>query len=196
MPAGVQELARRNLQMLALNETVDHLQGCATWGEAEAALEECVPEIFPQESGGLYLMSRERPLLEPLVVWGNPASPERSFSPESCQALRRGREFWTDTSHPTEQCDHYPSQPDLVDVCLSLRSQNRALGLLHLRVPADSDQSQDLKASVLRFAVNAAEQIAVTLSNIQLRETLHTQAIQDPLTGLYNRRFFNGALER
>jgi len=192
----VQELARRNLQMLALNETVDHLQGCATWREAEAALEECVPEVFPQESGGLYLMNPERPVLEPLVVWGNPASPDRSFSPESCQALRRGREFWTSTSHPSERCDHYPPQPDLVDICLSLRSQNRALGLLHLRIPADSDQTQDLKASVLRFAVNAAEQIAVTLSNIQLRETLHTQAIQDPLTGLYNRRFFNGALER
>lgn len=194
----VKELARRNLQMLALNETVDHLQGCATWREAETALEECVPEIFPQEAGGLYLMTPERQVLEPLVVWGTPAPPERPFPPDRCQALRRRREFWTDTSHPPDRCRHFDPHPGTADLCLSLRAQQLTLGLLHLRVAVgeDDDTRQDVKAGVLRFAVNAAEQIALTLANIQLRQTLHTQAIQDPLTGLYNRRFFNDALER
>ena len=196
----VQELARRNLQMLALNETVDHLQGCATWNEAEAALEECVPEIFPQEAGGLYLMSSERDVLEPLVVWGTPAPPERPFPPDRCEALRRRREFWTDSSHAQGRCQHCDPHSGISDLCLSLRTQHLTLGLLHLRVAVgeepEDDSAQDVKAGVLRFAVNAAEQIALTLANIQLRQTLHTQAIQDPLTGLYNRRFFNDALER
>lgn len=194
----VQELARRNLQMLALNETVDHLQGCATWKEAEAALEECIPEIFPQEAGGLYLVQPSRRDLQPLVVWGSPAAPDRSFPASHCQALRRRREFWTDASHPPEPCRHYESREGISDLCLSLRNQSQVLGLLHLRLAVgdDPEAAQDLKASVLRFAVNAAEQIALTLANIQLRETLHTQAIQDPLTGLYNRRFFNDALHR
>lgn len=194
----VQELARRNLQMLALNETVDHLQGCATWSEAESALEECVPEIFPQEAGGLYLVNRQRTAVEPLVVWGDPAPPDRAFAVDECQALRRRRDFWTDASHPADRCRHYEPQPGIAELCLSLRSQNRALGVLHLRVAIgdEVETGQDLRASVLRFAVNAAEQIALTLANIQLRQTLHTQAIQDPLTGLYNRRFFNDALGR
>jgi len=196
----VKELARRNLQMLALNETVDHLQGCATWKEAETALEECIPEIFPQEAGGLYLMSSERQVLEPLVVWGTPAPPERPFPPDRCQALRRRREFWTDTSHSRDRCRHFEPHPGTAELCLSLRTQHLTLGLLHLRVAVgdgeDEDARQSVKAGVLRFAVNAAEQIALTLANIQLRQTLHTQAIQDPLTGLYNRRFFNDALER
>lgn len=196
----VQELARRNLQMLALNETVDHLQGCANWQEAKSTLEECVPEIFPQEAGGLYLMNPERTALEPLVIWGAPAPPDRSFPPDDCQAIRRRREFWTDSSHPSARCRHYEPHPGAADLCLSLRTQSLALGLLHLRVAvgggSGDDAGQDLKAGVLRFAVNAAEQIALTLANIQLRQTLHTQAIQDPLTGLYNRRFFTDALER
>lgn len=198
LAATVQELARRNLQMLALNETVDHLQGCATVQEAEEVLEECVPEIFPQEAGGLYLLDGQRTALQPLVVWGAPAPTDRPFPPEQCQALRRNRDFWTEASHPPASCDHYRRQPEISDLCLSLRSHSQALGLLHLRVAIgdDPDGAQDLKAGVLRFAVNAAEQLALTLANIQLRESLHTQAIQDPLTGLYNRRFFNDALDR
>jgi len=198
LASTVQELARRNLQMLALNETVDHLQGCATWKEAEAALGECVPEIFPQEAGGLYLIGPRRSILHPLVVWGSPAAPDRSFPLTHCQALRRRREFWTEASHPPKPCLHYERQDGISDLCLSLRSQSQVLGLLHLRLTVgdDPEAAQDLKASVLRFAVNAAEQIALTLANIQLRETLQTQAIQDPLTGLYNRRFFNDALRR
>ena len=33
-----------------------------------------------------------------------------------------------------------------------------------------------------------AEQIALALSNLKLRETLRQQSVRDPLTGLYNRR--------
>lgn len=198
LAATVQELARRNLQMLALNETVDHLQGCATLQEAEEVIGECVPEIFPQEAGGLYLIDRELDALQPLVVWGNPAPTDRPFPPDACQALRHNRDFWTEASHPPDPCRHYRRQPEVSELCLSLRTHDQALGLLHLRVALgdDPEHAQDLKAGVLRFAVNAAEQLALTLANIQLRESLHTQAIQDPLTGLYNRRFFNDALDR
>jgi diguanylate cyclase (GGDEF)-like protein len=41
-----------------------------------------------------------------------------------------------------------------------------------------------------------AEHIALTVSNLDLREALHLQAIRDPLTGLYNRRYMQESLER
>jgi diguanylate cyclase (GGDEF)-like protein len=41
-----------------------------------------------------------------------------------------------------------------------------------------------------------AETVKVGLSNIKLHEELQQQATQDPLTGLYNRRYLNDALER
>jgi diguanylate cyclase (GGDEF)-like protein len=41
-----------------------------------------------------------------------------------------------------------------------------------------------------------AEQIALGISNIKLRETLRNQSLHDPLTGLYNRRYLEETLER
>lgn len=41
-----------------------------------------------------------------------------------------------------------------------------------------------------------AEQIALGISNIMLRETLRNQSLRDVLTGLYNRRYLNEALDR
>jgi diguanylate cyclase (GGDEF)-like protein len=40
-----------------------------------------------------------------------------------------------------------------------------------------------------------AEHIAMALSNLKLHETLRSQSIRDPLTGLFNRRFMEESLE-
>jgi len=47
-----------------------------------------------------------------------------------------------------------------------------------------------------QLASALAEQIALTVANLDLREALHTQAIRDPLTGLFNRRYMRETLER
>jgi diguanylate cyclase (GGDEF)-like protein len=46
--------------------------------------------------------------------------------------------------------------------------------------------------------LNGAElyHFSLSLSNIKLRETLHNQSINDPLTGLFNRRYMEETLDR
>jgi diguanylate cyclase (GGDEF)-like protein len=46
----------------------------------------------------------------------------------------------------------------------------------------------------LGMAVGA--QIALSFANLELRETLRLQALRDPLTGLFNRRFLDEWIER
>jgi diguanylate cyclase (GGDEF)-like protein len=41
-----------------------------------------------------------------------------------------------------------------------------------------------------------AAQLGLALANVQLRETLRTQSIRDPLTGLFNRRYMEETLDR
>lgn len=41
-----------------------------------------------------------------------------------------------------------------------------------------------------------AEHLALALASLNLRETLRTQSIRDPLTGLFNRRYLEETLER
>jgi diguanylate cyclase (GGDEF)-like protein len=48
----------------------------------------------------------------------------------------------------------------------------------------------------VRLAVTVAEQFALALANVRLRETLRGQSIRDPLTGLFNRRYMEETLER
>ena len=44
--------------------------------------------------------------------------------------------------------------------------------------------------------MTVAEHIALALANLKLRETLRSQSIRDPLTGLFNRRYMEESLER
>jgi diguanylate cyclase (GGDEF)-like protein len=46
------------------------------------------------------------------------------------------------------------------------------------------------------LAVAAAEQCALALANVRLREKLAVQSVRDPLTGLYNRRFAEESITR
>jgi len=46
------------------------------------------------------------------------------------------------------------------------------------------------------WALTVTEHIALALANLRLRETLRAQAVRDSLTGLYNRRYMEQALER
>ena len=44
--------------------------------------------------------------------------------------------------------------------------------------------------------MTVAEDMALALANLRLRETLRSQAIRDPLTGLFNRRYLEETMER
>jgi diguanylate cyclase (GGDEF)-like protein len=46
------------------------------------------------------------------------------------------------------------------------------------------------------MAVLIAEQLAMAMANLQLREQLRQQSIRDPLTGLFNRRYLEETMER
>ena len=80
-------------------------------------------------------------------------------------------------------------------------AQGETLGLLHLllnkewlELPADARDRQ--KRHKQQLAIAVAENIALSLANFKLRDTLYTQSIHDYLTGLYNRRYMAELLEK
>ena len=73
-----------------------------------------------------------------------------------------------------------------------------SLGILHIRFLSCATQGREageLEAKQ-RLAVAIAENLALALANLKLRETLQNQAIRDPLTGLYNRRYLEETMDR
>jgi diguanylate cyclase (GGDEF)-like protein len=75
-------------------------------------------------------------------------------------------------------------------------AQGESLGLLFLQSRGSDGAATTRSASRQKLAAAMAEQIALALSNLWLRESLRQQSVRDPLTGLYNRRFLEETLDR
>jgi diguanylate cyclase (GGDEF)-like protein len=73
-------------------------------------------------------------------------------------------------------------------------ARGEVCGLLTLSAEASSDENS--LATLQPIATALADAMSLALANISLRERLRNQALRDPLTGLYNRRFLEEMLER
>src|SRR5207253_873370 len=91
-------------------------------------------------------------------------------------------------------------QPHVASLSIPLTANNDAIGVLVLQHDAQPSGISLAHSNELtrcrRLASALAEHIALTISNLDLREALHLETIRDPLTGLYNRRYMEEALER
>jgi diguanylate cyclase (GGDEF)-like protein len=75
------------------------------------------------------------------------------------------------------------------------------LGVLHIQYDskqnlADAEPFETLQESQQRLAVAVGGRVALSLANVLLRDTLRDQSTRDPLTGLFNRRFMEHALDQ
>lgn len=70
--------------------------------------------------------------------------------------------------------------------------------LMHVRLATDAatGEDHDVAASARAFAVQCGERISLAIANVKLRDELYDQSTRDPLTGLYNRRYFLDAMRR
>jgi diguanylate cyclase (GGDEF)-like protein len=72
-----------------------------------------------------------------------------------------------------------------------MTAHGESLGLLHLVASPNEDITE-----WEQLTTTISERAALAISNLKLREELRLQSILDPLTGLFNRRYFEKTLER
>ncbi len=190
LEAWVHELEQRTREMTLLSEMGDMLRACLTTEEAYTVIVRVAQQIFPVRAGALYVIAPSRNLVEAVAVWGDASLVERVFTPEECWALRRGRVHWVEDANLGLLCKHLPHPSPEGYLCVPMMAQSEALGVLYLTQPANAR----LTEAKQRLAVTMAEHIAMALSNLRLHETLRSQSIRDPLTGLFNRRFMEESL--
>jgi diguanylate cyclase (GGDEF)-like protein len=165
---------------------IDHfgglLQACTSRDEALRVLPEQLSLLLPGTSGQLSIMNTSRTHAEPVARWGSAP--------------------WTQSPSGTAAAS--PPMPPLssqnATIPIPLIANGEAVGVLqlqHNRPPreASADFSQEFDRQT-QLAYSVAEHIALTLSNLDLREALREEAIRDPLTGLYNRRHMQESLTR
>lgn len=191
LTSWVNELKQRNREIALLGEMSDVLQACHTVEEAYSAIAQLVQPLFPETSGGIFLIKPSKNIVEAVATWGSPPLPsQKLFKPDDCWALRRGRVHWVEEDGL--QCEHAHHALPAQSLCVPMMAQGKTLGLLHL----NSQELGRLTEAKQQLATTVAEHIALALANLKLRETLQNQSIRDPLTGLFNRRYMEESLER
>jgi len=201
LTARVNELEQLTREITLVNQMGELLHTCATAQEAYGVIGQCAQHLFPGKAGALCVLNASRNLVEAVAVWGDSVPGEPVFSPGECWALRRAQAHLVEGPGSTPFCGHVSQSPPASSLCVPMMAQGEALGVLLLKggpedPGAPPDSPKHLTKLQQRLAVNVAEHIALALANLRLQETLRTQSIHDPLTGLHNRRYLEESLER
>ena len=186
-------LSEREGQNARLGEFSSTLQTCKTAEEAYRVTERFAPVLFEPFAGALYRVSESRNVLEVVARWGlqeGQAVGDQIYTPSDCWALRRGKAQLVSGARGVV-CRHAPTPAPSQSLCTPLVTQDGPSGVLYLH----SSSAATLGEAGERFVETVAEQLALALSNLRLRESLLQQSIRDPLTGLFNRRHLEETLD-
>jgi len=189
------ESALAGLERSALvNEMAHCLQAAMVTEELYRIVGRFAPRLFPQNSGALCVIDSSRNVIETAAAWGDSSACEPVFSPDDCWALREGRAHLVSDPQSELVCPHAARDGPNAHVCVPMMAQSAMLGFVHLKSRMQHPSGEAFTESELRLVQVMADEIALSLANAGLREILRQQAFRDPLTGLYNRRFLQEAL--
>jgi diguanylate cyclase (GGDEF)-like protein len=188
-------------EAIKLTELVDILQSCQTAEEAYRIIGNTLPTTLSSPSGALCMTTPSRNIVEAVAVWGGVPITEKTFAPDDCWALRRGKIHRVNDAASPLRCAHVSESLAGGYLCVPLAAQGETLGALCLENPSPPPNPslgspEDPMEALARQASAVAERISLVLANLRVREVLRSQSIRDPLTGLFNRRFMEESLER
>lgn len=186
------EEERRQVQHLL--QMTDMLQSASGYADANAVLRATVEALLSGFSGALYIFNNSRDRLELSVSWNWPENERllKTLSPAHCWALKRGKAHMNANGPGRLQCEHHSSGLTVLEVPMMAHGEIQGM----LKVATGHDDAVLRLAKVKPLAEAIADGMSLAVSNITLRDKLRTQALRDPLTGLYNRRYMEDALER
>jgi diguanylate cyclase (GGDEF)-like protein/PAS domain S-box-containing protein len=180
-----------------LSELGDSLQSCQTVEEAYKMSEKALSGILGLRPGALCILNPSRDLVESVAAWNNCSTTVPVFHPDDCWGLRRGKLYGGPGSHLP--CSHVHGSANYL--CVPLIAQGETLGVLYVDdkaslLSASPEAVQHEQATLKRQSIAVAERVSLALANLKLRELLRNQSIRDPLTGLFNRRYFEESFNR
>lgn len=198
LTVSLEETKRQRIDLDMLSEMGSLLHSCINAEEAYRIMELYCKRLFPRSRGALYRMNASRDVMEEAARWADPVCEKTVFKPSECWALRRGV-LHAGGSQPAMVCDHVTCDENNVPhyLCIPLVAQNATFGLFYMELAMAGETVKGKEAQLAHALASAvAEQTALAVANISLRESLREQSVRDQLTGLYNRRYLGECLNR
>ncbi len=196
----INRLERQNKNLITLCEMDELLQASHTEEEVHTIISGYCANLFPEDTGALYIFNDTLNILECVSLWGNGVNSEHEFLPEKCWALRLGRLHAANGVSAELYCQHLRTASDLNYFCAPLLSRGRTLGLLYIQSGPDKVENKDDDGQENVYKQHIVSTMAklsgLALANIKHHETLKNFAIYDSLTGLFNRRYMEETLKR
>jgi diguanylate cyclase (GGDEF)-like protein/PAS domain S-box-containing protein len=194
------ELEAHNQETSLLKEMGDLLQSCHEVEEAYQVFDQFIPQLFPATGGVLYVFENNDGSLEAVSTWGGNNEEALQINREDCWALRRGRPHRVDDPQKGLLCPHAQISAGQSSLCLPMVAQSESIGLLHIYFSLDScpeglDYTEWLDNHE-NLAITLADQIGMALANLKMHKILSEQVNHDPLTGLFNQKYLQEALQR
>ena len=195
-------LRQHNRELVLLSRLSELLQACRSEEETYSVMKNMCEQFFPSDSGYLAIIDDSRNMLHIVSTWGDISPETENFEVDACWAIRLGKMHLIKPPDTGPLCSHLSSSSISGYLCAPISASGEILGILHLNFSHQKErlrigeQSRDsIKA---RYVVvnRIAEHYALSLVNLRLHEALKQDAIRDELTGMYNRRYMEGSLER
>ncbi|MFN6951633.1 MAG: diguanylate cyclase [Albidovulum sp.] len=184
--AAMAEQLRLGREMALLAELNEWLQSCHDLDELFAMVVRFLDVLLPGSRGSIYIYSNSRDVLDGAASWGGMAH-HAHIHPQDSWALRRGRTYEYGESAVSFACPYVAEAAPGPYLSIPFLAHGETVGLLHIVYPDNLGMHE--RTRFRRMAQTCAEQISIAIANVRMRDELRSQAVRDPLTGLYNRRY-------
>ncbi|MGJ8693070.1 MAG: GGDEF domain-containing protein [Thalassotalea sp.] len=176
-------LKTRQITLIQTMSTMLNSLNCLT--DADRIISNIIPKLLPKYSGAIFLKEKSKRKLQPLISWGDNWSDEVSV-------ISSWRQKITNDIDTVSENDLHINKNIIY---AGLKVNNIDLGVIYLISPHD-----EISESEQQLIENLTQQMSFAFANLSIKNKLRDQAIRDPLTDLYNRRFmfeaFDQALNR
>jgi len=177
----------RTTEIEMLQRLASMLAACNSIDEVQQVLSEIVPKVIGEFPCAVSLVNDKGHLIETKIEWPNRWPGLNVFTSDECWALRKGRYHISKDAHSSLTCQHMDNNEEQT-LCVPLLAHGQAIGLLHVLLAN--------KQADMNLIFTLSEHLGLALANLNMQEKLREQAIKDPLTKLYNRRYMDDMLER
>ena len=196
------EAEQRYGALAVLQELTILLQRCRNLEEVAKVVSSFMTKILPKSMGDLVLMDAEKKGARTVSAWGRISADPMLLDVERCAGLHTGKTAVIrsdDSDAPI--CVRHIAARFHMSFCIPLKIDEETIGVLHVHFDQTHLQSQETSEDnsldhERKLGESAANLLSLSIANAMLRETLLHQAIRDPLTGLFNRRYLEESMAR